>query len=76
MIRKIAIADRFKHNFLFQLYKTHIIDSILIVKNHGFKELLKRKGWKFLVVIFSYYLIRDLTIYVVIPLLITRGIIK
>ncbi len=51
-------------------------DSVLIVKNHGFKELLKRKGGKFLRVISSYYLFRDLAIHVVIPLLITRGIIQ
>ena len=36
----------------FRLYKAYIMDSIFIVRNHGFKELLKRKGWKFPAVIF------------------------
>lgn len=73
---KIAITDRFKRNLFFRLYKAYILDSILIVKNHGFKELLKRKGLKFLVVIFLYYFIRDSIIYIIIPVLIAKGFIK
>ncbi len=75
-LTKTGFADRLKRNVFFRLYKTYIIESILIVKNHGFKEVINRKGIKFLVVIFLYYLIRDSIIYIIIPVLIAKGFIK
>ena len=67
-----VVVDKF---ILFRLYKYYIIDSIIIVKNHGVKELFKRRGWKFLLIIISYYAIRDSIIYIVIPYLIVKGVI-
>ena len=67
-----VVVDKF---ILFRLYKYYIIDSIIIVKNHGVKELFKRRGWKFLLIIISYYAIRDSIIYIVIPYLIAKGVI-
>ena len=66
------VSDKF---ILFRLYKYYIIDSIIIVKNHGLKELFKRRGWKFLLIIVSYYAVRDSIIYIIIPYLIAKGII-
>ena len=60
---------------LFRLYKYYIIDSIMIAKNHGIKELFKRRGWKFLLIVISYYALRDTLIYLVIPYLAVKGII-
>jgi len=60
---------------LFKFYKYYIIDSIIIVKKHGLKELFKRRGWKFLLIIVSYYAVRDSLIYIIIPYLIAKGII-
>jgi hypothetical protein len=34
----------------------------------GWKGLLRRRGWKLLLVFFLFYLIRDLVLYVIIPL--------
>jgi len=63
------------HKFiLVKLYKYYIIDSIIIVKNHGLKELFNRRGWKFLLIIVSYYAVRDSVIYIIIPYLIAKGI--
>ena len=59
---------------LFKFYKYYIIDSIIIVKNHGLKELFKRRGWKFLLIIVSYYAVRDTVIYIIIPYLVAKGI--
>ena len=67
-----VVVDKF---ILFRLYKYYLIDSIIIVKNHGLKELFKRRGWKFLLIIISYYAIRDSIIYIVIPYLIVKGVI-
>jgi hypothetical protein len=60
--------------FLFRLYKYYIIDSIIIVKKEGFKSLLKKRGWKFLLVIVAYYTVRDSILYILIPYMIARGI--
>jgi hypothetical protein len=60
---------------LFKFYRYYIIDSIIIVKDHGLKELFKRRGWKFLLIIISYYAVRDSVIYIIIPYLIAKGII-
>ena len=63
------------NNFLIRLYKYYIIDSIAIIKNQGFKELIKERGVKFLFVIIAYYAVRDTIIYIIIPLLIAYQII-
>lgn len=70
-----AISKTLDKFFLFRLYKYYIIDSIIIIKNHGFKELFKRRGWKFLLIIVSYYTVRDSVIYIIIPYLIAKGVI-
>jgi hypothetical protein len=64
----------FISNFiLFRLYKYYIIDSILFVKKEGFRQLLRKRGWKFLLVIISYYAIRDSILYLIIPYLMVSG---
>ena len=63
-----------QQNPLFRVYKHYIIDSVLILKQHGFKELVRQQGWKFLFVIASYYLVRDTIVYVAIPLIVARGL--
>ena len=68
------IAKTIRQNFLFRLFKYYIIDSILMVKKCGFKELLRRRGWKFFLVIIGYYLIRDTIIYIIIPFCIAKGL--
>jgi hypothetical protein len=69
------LADSVNKFFLFRLYRYYIIDSILIVKNEGFRELFKKRGWKFLMIIISYYAVRDTVVYLIIPYLIAKGII-
>ena len=39
-----------------------------------FKMIYKKYGWKAVAALVAYYLIRDLTIYVVIPYLIVRNV--
>ncbi len=60
--------------FIKQFYKYYFIDSIKIVKESGFKELLKKRGWKFLLIIISYYIVRDSILYIIIPYLIAIGL--
>lgn len=58
-----------------RLYRYAVIDSLFIVKRHGVRELLRRRGWKFVAGIIGYYFVRDTLLYVVVPLLIARGLI-
>lgn len=41
-------------------------------RESGWRGAFRRYGWKLFAVIFVYYLIRDLTIYVLIPYLIAQ----
>jgi hypothetical protein len=63
-----------QENFLFSIYRHYIIDSVLIIKNRGIKELLRTRGLKFILVVIVYYIIRDSMIYFVIPYLVARGL--
>jgi hypothetical protein len=68
------ILTLLQENFLFRSYKYYIIDSVLIVKNRGVKELLRTRGLKFILAVLVYYVIRDSMIYFVIPFLVARGL--
>ncbi len=68
------VSKTIQQNFLFRLYKHFIIDSIIVIKQFGFKELLRRRGKKFFLIIFSYYLFRDTLVYIVIPLCVAKGL--
>lgn len=70
-----ATLDRLSaKNILVRFYKYYIIDSILIVKREGFKALLKKRGWKVFAMVIGYYTVRDTMVYIIIPLLIAKGI--
>jgi hypothetical protein len=68
------VAKTLRQNLVFRLYKYYIIDSIIIVKKFGFKELVRKRGVKFFYIIFGYYLVRDTLIYIVIPYCVARGL--
>jgi hypothetical protein len=38
-----------------------------IYREKGFKAVFKRYGWKLVIGIFTYYLVRDITLYILIP---------
>lgn len=42
-------------------------------KESGFKGVTQKYGWKLFIFIFVYYLVRDVTLYVVLPYLIFKG---
>ena len=52
-----------------------ILDWGKIRKDGGFLKLLKKKGSKAVVVFILFYLIRDSLLYIIIPILIAKGII-
>ena len=40
----------------------------------GWRGLLRTRGWKFILAIVAYYLIRDVILYIVIPLAVAAGL--
>ena len=68
----LTIPAVVQQNTLFRLYKHTIIDSAFILKRYGFRELVRQRGWKFLLA--AYYLVRDTILYLAIPLCVARGL--
>jgi hypothetical protein len=71
MSRILAILQ---DNFLVNIYRYYVIDSVLIIKNGGIRELLRTRGFKFILVVIVYYIVRDSMIYLIIPFLVARGL--
>lgn len=57
-----------------RLYRYAIIDSLLIVKRHGLRELLRERGWKFIAAVIAYYFVRDSLLYIVVRLAVARSL--
>jgi len=47
-----------------------------IYKEQGFKAVLKKGGWKLVVGLFMFYLIRDVILYLLIPYLVAKGLLS
>ena len=43
-------------------------------KESGLKGVTQKYGWKLFLAVFVYYLIRDVTLYVVLPYLVFKGV--
>lgn len=50
-----------------------ILEWVSIWKTQGFRQLVKQKGWKVVIIIICYYLIRDTILYILIPYGIYKG---
>ena len=70
----LFIGGKITNNFIFRFYCYYIIDSIVMVRREGFKTLIRKRGKKVAVAIFTYYLIRDTILYIIIPFAAARGI--
>lgn len=51
------------------------VEWLNLIKSKGIKEFIRIKGWKLLVAFFLFYLIRDVTLYIIIPYLVIDGVI-
>lgn len=45
-----------------------------VFREGGLKGVIRRYGWKFFAVFFTYYLIRDVTIYILIPWYVAKNL--
>ena len=57
------------------LKPTWAIEWWEIIKTEGVKAFIKKKGWKFLIAFILFYLIRDVTLYIIIPYLIVDNVV-
>jgi hypothetical protein len=57
-----------------EIYRYVVLDSFHIVRHQGWRELLRRRGWKFFAVVLAYYLVRDTILYILIPIALARGL--
>ena len=58
----------------FRLYHYVVLDSLQIVRRHGARELLRRRGWRFAGAVLAYYIVRDTLLYLILPLWFARGL--
>ena len=59
-----------------KVFKPPIIQEwTALLREKGLKGFVREKGWKVVVAIFLFYLVRDSVVYIIIPLLITQGFI-
>lgn len=54
--------------------KSTVVECKATFKQSGLKGVIQKYGWKVFAVFFVYYLVRDLTLYVLIPYLIAKGV--
>ena len=47
-----------------------------ILRTQGFKALFRRYGWKLIAGIFAYYIVRDVTLYIIIPALAMKSVLN
>lgn len=51
-------------------FRAQCQDMRLVLRTQGLKALIKQYGWKFFLVVFCYYLVRDITLYILLPYLV------
>jgi len=63
-------------NRLINTYKRIVYDNLRLVRERGFRVLLWHKGWKLFVLFCLYYFIRDSILYIAIPFMLARFVVK
>lgn len=59
---------------MFKKIRDEIRRMKIILRELGFKALIRQYGWKLAVIVFFYYLIRDSILYLLIPYLIAQHV--
>lgn len=60
---------------VFTRLKLLLIDLKATFKEGGFKLVIRKFGWKVFALFFVYYLIRDVTLYILLPWMISKSLI-
>lgn len=62
------MANSSKPTLLDRMTPKVVREAKQVFRESGLKGVIKRYGWKFFAVFFAYYLIRDVTLYILLPL--------
>ena len=54
-------------SFINKFIPKFLKENIIYFRKNGFKKTLKKLGWKMILLIVLYYLIRDSILYIIIP---------
>lgn len=60
----------------FARFKVMLLGMRAEWKANGFRAVFRRYGWRMVALVFTYYLIRDVTLYIALPWLIARNMIS
>lgn len=64
---KGQIMETTKAKFLDRWAPKFVVEARQEFKKGGFKGVFRRYGWKLFAVFFVYYLVRDVTLYILLP---------
>lgn len=70
MLEQTPEKIKFRDRYLPRLFR----EAKQVFREGGIKGVIKRYGWKFFAVFFVYYLVRDVTIYILIPMYIAKNL--
>ncbi|MBE50045.1 MAG: hypothetical protein CMB92_04810 [Flammeovirgaceae bacterium] len=59
-------------SFMNNLMPNFIKENINYYKKNGLKKTIKKLGWKVVLLVFLFYLIRDSILYIIIPYFVAR----
>ncbi len=59
-------------SFMNNLMPNFIKENINYYKQNGLKKTIKKLGWKVVLLVFLFYLIRDSILYIIIPYFVAR----
>lgn len=65
---KVKFLDRFTPRILLEVKQTF--------REGGFKGVSRRYGWKLFAAFFAYYLVRDVTLYILLPWFIANKLVQ
>jgi hypothetical protein len=57
-------------------FRRFVREATTTFRETGFRGTLRRYGWRLFVAFLLFYLIRDVTLYIVIPVLAARGLLS
>lgn len=57
-----------KRRLLDRLTPRYLLEVKDVFKESGIRGVIKRFGWKIFAIFFCYYLVRDVTLYILLPL--------
>jgi hypothetical protein len=72
----LATADKKAIQQMIKNWIMWVKEATRVFRKDGFKGLTKAYGWKLVAAFIAFYLIRDITLYILLPWLVARGIIS